>query len=146
MMLMRNSTTLVAALLAAVLAGCSSAQQTASKASSDAKNAVSPIVGRWELNGSAPAPKANLPQFVRLHFTADGKLDASYVAAGGALAHVIDTPSKLKTEQDTYTLGSGDALTIVEGSRALSYAYRIDGGKLLLTPPGATDAIVFVKS
>lgn len=130
----------------AVLAGCSSAQQSASKAGSEAKNAVSPIVGAWELNGSAPAPKANLPQFVKLDFKADGKLDASYVAAGGALAHVVDTPTKLKQENDSYTLGDDKSLKIIEGSRSLDYTYEVNDGKLLLTPSGDSTAIVFKKS
>ncbi len=138
----------ISLLLAAVsaLAACSSARQTASKAGADAKNAVSPIVGSWELNGSAPAPKANEPQFVKLDFKANGKLEASYVAAGGALAHVIDTPTKLKTEHDSYTLGDENSLSIIEGSRSLDYTYDVSDGKLQLTPEGASDAVVFKKS
>ncbi len=143
-MITLRSTLVLAAISA--LAACSSAQQTASKAGSEAKNAVSPIVGSWELNGSAPAPKANTPQFVKLDFKANGKLEASYVAAGGALAHVIDTPTKLKTEHDSYTLGENTSLSIIEGSRSLDYTYEVNDGKLMLTPEGASDAVVFKKS
>jgi len=143
---MRFSASLGPLVVLATLVGCSSAERAASKAGADAKNATSPIVGSWKLGGDTPAPKANLPQFVRLTFTAGGKLDASYVAAGGALAKVIDTPSKLKEEHDSYTLGSDEKLTIIEGSRTLDYTYKMSDGKLLLTPSGADNAIVFVQA
>ena len=88
---------------------------------------------------------ANLPQFVRLTFSADGKLAASYVAAGGALAKVINTPSKLKSEHDSYTLDGKSHLSIVEGSRSLDYTWDVRDGKLFLTPKGADDAVVYQK-
>ena len=128
---------------ALLCSGCSAAKETASKAGADAKNAVSPIVGSWQINGDTPAPKANLPQFVRLAFLPNGKLEASYVAAGGALASVIKTPSKLKTEHDSYTLGDGKSLSIVEGSRALDYTWDARDGKLFLTAKGDDTATVY---
>lgn len=82
---------------------------------------------------------------MRLDFKADGTLEASYVAAGGALAKVINTPSKLKDEHDTYALHGDRQVSIIEGSRALEYAYTVRAGKLFLTPSGDTAAIVYQK-
>lgn len=130
-------------LFAAALSACSAAQQAASKAGADAKNAVSPIVGSWKLNGDTPPPRPNLPQFVRLDFKPDGRLEASYVAAGGALAAVLNTPSKLKTEHDSYTLDDGKHLSIVEGSRSLDYTYDVRDGKLFMTSNGDSTATVY---
>ncbi len=140
--------TIAAALAIAAIGanGCTPAKESASKAGADVRNAVSPIVGAWQINGDAPPPKANLPQFVRLRFTADGKLEASYVAAGGALASVINTPSKLKSEHDSYTLGEGETLSIIEGSRALDYTYAVRDGKLFLTAKGDDTATVYRSS
>ena len=137
----RNAALLAAAV--ALLAGCGHAKQTASKTDAEAKNAISPIVGSWTINGDVPPPQANLPQFVRLKFSAGGKLDASYVAAGGALAKVINTPSKLKSERDSYTLDENQHVSIVEGSRSLDYTWHVTDGKLFLTAKGADEATVY---
>lgn len=130
-------------ILLALLAGCSGAKQAATEGAANVKNAVSPVVGSWTINGDVPAPKPNLPQFVRLHFSADGKLDASYVAAGGALAGVVNTPTKLKNEHDSYTLGDEKTLSIIEGSRSLDFSYDVRDGKLFLTPKGQSEAMVY---
>ncbi len=137
---------LLPAALATLVVGCNSAQQTASKTAARVANAVSPIAGTWKIAGDTPPPKANLPQFVILDFQADGKLEASYVAAGGALAKVIDTPSKLKSEHDTYMLAEGNRLSIIEGSRSLDYTYDVRDGKLFLKAPDDATETVYQKS
>jgi hypothetical protein len=134
------------ALLSLSLVGCGGVRQSASNVRAEAENAVSPIVGRWRINGDEPAPQPSLPQFVSLDFETDGTLDASYVAAGGALAGIVKTDPKVKSERDSYALSGSNGLRIVEGSRALSFTYEVRAGKLFLTPPGESQAIDCAKS
>ena len=58
---------------------------------------------------------------------------------------MINTPSKLKSEHDSYTLDGKSHLSIVEGSRSLDYTWDVRDGKLFLTPKGADDAVVYQK-
>jgi len=112
---------------------------------SHAQTALSPIVGSWEVNGSPPSSDANFPQFTTLKFKSDGSLIASYVATSGTLSHIGQSAPQTKQEEDSYTVGEGSTLHIVEGSRALDYAYDIRDDKLLLTPKDETNAVVFVR-
>ena len=109
------------------------------------ERAASPLIGTWMRDGDTPKPDAKAPQFTKLTFAADGKLSARYVAAGGALAPVLNQAPKLKDENDTYST-SDSTLDIAEGTSKLTFTYRVDGGKLYLTPPGGSDAAVFSKS
>ena len=125
--------------LALTLAACS-AHDTKT-----AERSVSPLIGTWMRDGDTPKPDPNAPQFTRLTFAADGKLAARYVAAGGALANVLDKAPTMKSENDTYTT-SDTNLRIAEGTRNLEFTFRIESGKLYLTPPGGSDAAVFSKA
>jgi len=136
----------IAPIAVIVLASCTGARDEASHAGAEAKNAVSPIVGAWTINGDIPPPKANLPQFVRLDFQANGKLDASYVAAGGALAGVVNTTPKTKSERDSYTLDGSDHLSLIEGSRALDFTYAVRDRKLFLTRNDGSVATVYQRA
>jgi hypothetical protein len=110
-----------------------------------AERSVSPLVGKWMRDGDTPKPDAKNPQFTQLTFSPDGKLAARYVAAGGALASVLDKAPTMKSENDTYTTSDAN-LRIAEGTSNLEFTYRIDGAKLYLTPPGGSDAAVFTKA
>jgi hypothetical protein len=132
---------LVAAVLACLaLAACSE------HASKTAERSVSPLIGTWTRDGDAPKPDANAPQFTKLTFAPNGTLDARYVAAGGALAAVVATAPKMKSERDTYTTPSSSTLRIAEGAAEREYQYRVSDGKLYLTPPDGSEAYVFSKS
>jgi hypothetical protein len=113
---------------------------------STVKRALSPVIGSWQINGAVPAPEADLPQFTSLTFHTDGNLDADYVAAAGALAHVVQASPQIKHERDSYSLVGNSTLRIVEGSRALSYTYDIHDGKLFLTPANGDGAIVYRRT
>lgn len=110
-----------------------------------ASTELSPLVGSSRINGNVPTPSANFPQFTSLTFQHDGVLDASYVAANGALGHIVQSTPQIKQEKDSYTLGDGSTLHIIEGSRALNYMYDIHDGKLFLTPTDGNNALVYVR-
>jgi hypothetical protein len=112
---------------------------------SHAQTALSPIVGSWEINGSAPPAAANFPQFTTLRFKSDGTLVASYVATNGALSHVGQSSPQTKQEEDSYSLGEASTIHIVEGSRALDYTYDLHDDKLFLTPKNEENAVVYVR-
>jgi hypothetical protein len=109
------------------------------------ERSVSPLIGTWTRDGDTPKPDVKAPQFTKLTFAPDGKLSARYVEAAGALAPVLNSAPKLKDENDTYRT-DGNRLKIAEGTSALAFEYRVDDGKLYLTPPGGSDAAVFSKS
>lgn len=111
--------------------------------SSEAKRAVSPLIGTWQINGAMPEPDANLPRFTQFTFRRDGKLEASYVAAGGALANVVKSSSQVRQENDSYTLVGKRHIRIIEGSRSLDYTYDVRDGKLFLTGPGSDKPVVY---
>src|SRR5665213_669527 len=91
----------LSALVAVISAACSE------HAAKTAERSVSPLIGTWVRDGNTPKPDTKSPQFTRLTFTPDGSLSAKYVAAGGALAGVIDKGPKVMSETDTYsTTGS----------------------------------------
>jgi len=117
-----------------------------SEHSAKTAESVSPLVGTWTRDGDVPKPDSKSPQFTQLTFAPDGSLAATYVAAGGALAGVIDKAPKVRDEQDTYATPDASTLRIIEGSSQREYQFRIAGGKLYLTPSGASDAAVFTKS
>ena len=119
-----------------LLAGCHS---------SAAQRAVSPLIGTWRINGAVPQPQPDMPQFTQLTFRRDGTLDASYVAAGGALAGVIKSAPKVRQEQDSYTPIGKRRVRIIEGSRSLSYSYDVRDEKLFLRSPDSDTPTVFVK-
>jgi hypothetical protein len=123
-----------------LLAGCTPHE------TKTAERSLSPLIGTWTRDGDVPKPDPKAPQFTELRFTPDGALSATYVAAGGALAGVIGKAPKVQTEQDTYATPDADTLRIAEGSSHREYQYRVSGGKLYLTPAGASDAAVFTKS
>ena len=125
-----------AALCSTLLAGCHS---------SAAQRAVSPLIGLWQVNGPLPEPDANLPRFTQLTFRRNGTLDASYVAAGGALAGLVKSASQVRQEQDSYTLVGKHHLRIIEGSRSLEFRYDVRDGKLFLTWPNADSATVYAR-
>jgi hypothetical protein len=122
----------------ALLAGCSEHTEKT------AERSVSPLIGTWTRDGDTPkGAGSGGPQFTKLTFSADGKLAASYVAGGvGAL---IGSAPSVKSENDTYT-STDTGLSIAEGSTHRDYSYRVDNGKLYLTPPGGGDAAVFSKA
>jgi hypothetical protein len=122
------------------------AANTSEHAAKTAERTVSPLVGTWTRDGDVPKPDPKSPQFTELRFTPDGSLDASYVAAGGALAGVISKAPKIQSEQDTYSTPEPNTLRIAEGSSYREYQFRITDGKLYLTPSGAGDAAMFSKS
>jgi len=130
---------LLALILAAVtLAGCSEHQeQTAARS-------VSPLIGTWTRDGNTPASSSNGPQFTKLTFHSDGKLDANYAASG--VAPALGSAPSVKAENDTYTTSGDASLSVAEGSRHLDYTYRVSGGKLYLTASGQSDAAVFSKA
>lgn len=136
---MRSRSRLFPIILAlAVFSGCS---QHAEKT---AERSASPLIGTWTRDGNTPAGNDNGgPQFTKLTFAADGSLSASYVAAG--LGAIVGGSPKVKSENDTYTT-SDATLKIAEGTTHRDYTYRVDGGKLYLTPPGGGDAAVFTKA
>ncbi len=131
---------LVATTLASTLAACGSAAQK------QATREVSPLAGTWTRDGDVPAPKADHPEFTLLSFKADGTLEASYVAAGGALAGVIKKAPKVMKEHDSYSIVDAKTVRITEGSSARDYAYDTHDGKLYLTAPDGGDAAVFSKT
>ena len=111
-----------------------------------AERSLSPLIGTWTRDGDVPKPDPKAPQFTQLTFTPDGGLSATYVAAGGALAGLIGKAPKVQTEEDTYATPDGTTLRIAEGSSHREYQYHVSGGKLYLTPSGASDAAVFTKT
>jgi hypothetical protein len=111
--------------------------------SSTAQRAVSPLIGTWQINGAMPEPDANMPRFTQFTFRRDGTLDASYVAAGGALASVVKSSSQVRQEHNTYTLVGKRHLRIIEGSRSLEYTYEVRDGKLFLSGPGSDTPTVY---
>ena len=109
-----------------------------------AERSMSPLIGTWTRDGNvAKAGGDPGPQFTKLTFSADGLLSASYVASG--IGAAIGSSPSVKSENDTYTTSGDSKLSIAEGTRHLVYAYRVDGSKLYLTPPGAGDAAQFSK-
>jgi hypothetical protein len=85
-----------------------------------------------------------LPQFVRLDFKTDGTLEAPYVAAGGALAKVINTPSKAQ-ERARYLCASWRSSG--EHHRRLASArIRLRRRRQAVLPSGDTAAIVYQKA
>ncbi len=108
-----------------------------------AERSVSPLIGTWTRDGNTPAGGSHGPQFTKLTFSSNGSLHASYVA-GGIGAALGSSPS-VKSENDTYR-STDSSISIAEGSSHLDYAYRVDGSKLYLTPPGGSDAAVFSKA
>jgi len=130
----------LSAFAAVVFSACS---QHATKT---AERSVSPLMGTWVRDGDTPKPDTKNPQFTRLTFAADGSLAAKYVAAGGALAGVVDKAPKVMSEQDTYATAGSSTLRIAEGSSHRAYQYRVSGSKLYLTEEGGSDAAVFSKS
>ena len=130
----------LALLAAAALAACSE------HAEKTAERSVSPLVGTWTRDGSVPKPDPKAPEFTELHVHPGRSLSATYVAAGGALAGVIGKAPKVQSEQDTYATPDANTLRIAEGSSHREFQYRVSGGKLYLTPAGASDAAVFTKS
>lgn len=113
--------------------------------STSVQRAGSPLIGTWQINAHIPPPAANLPRFTELTFDADGKLDASYVAAAGALTNVITPSSQIRREHDTYSLVGHSTLRVIEGSRALDYTYEVRDRKLFLTPPNGGDTLVYAQ-
>ncbi len=113
---------------------------------SHANTDFSPLVGTWRINGSVPAPSADVPQFTVLTFKSDGALDASYVVAKGAIGHIVQSSPQIKQERDTYTLAEPSTLHILEGSRSLDFTYEVHDDHLTLTPSSGGDAVVYVKS
>jgi hypothetical protein len=131
----------IAGALLAVLA--SSACST--HAALTAERSFSPLIGTWTRDGDTPRGAAGGgPQFTKLTFTADGKLSASYVAAG--LGAIIGSSPSVKSENDTYATPGSSTLSVAEGTTHRDYAYRVSGPKLYLTPPGGGDAAVFTKA
>jgi hypothetical protein len=108
------------------------------------ERSASPLVGSWTRDGDVPKPDPKDPEFTRLTFAADGSLSAEYVAAGGALAGVIGKAPKIQHERDSYVVHAS-TIRIAEGSSYREYGYRIDDGKLYLTPSGGSDAATFTK-
>jgi hypothetical protein len=131
--------------IAATLTACLALAACTEHQTKTAERAVSPLIGTWTRDGDTPKPNASAPQFTKLTFAADGKLTARYVEAGGALAPVLNQAPKFNSENDTYSTNDS-TLNIAEGTRKLTFTYRVDGGKLYLTPPGGSDAAVFSKS
>lgn len=127
-------------LLALALGACSE------HAAKTAERSVSPLVGSWTRDGDVPKPDPKAPEFTALTFAPDGSLAATYVAAGGALAGVVDKAPKVRSEQDSYTTPDATTLRIAEGTSHREYSFRVSGGKLYLTPSGASEAAVFSKS
>ena len=135
---MRFPSLLLAIVVAFAITGCSQHDEKT------AERSVSPLVGTWTRDGNTPSGNDNGgPQFTKLTFSADGKLGASYVAAG--IGAIVGSSPKVKSENDTYTTNNA-TLQIAEGTTHRDYTYRVDGGKLYLTPPGGGDAAVFTKA
>jgi hypothetical protein len=109
------------------------------------ERSVSPLLGTWTRDGDTPKGSNNGgPQFTKLTFAADGKLSASYVAAG--LGAIIGSLPSVKSENDTYATPSATTLSIAEGSTHRDYSYRVSGSKLYLSPPGGGEAAVFTRA
>ncbi len=135
----RLQPTLFALLAAVTLAACSEHTEKT------AERSVSPLVGTWTRDGDTPKGSGNGgPQFTKLTFTADGSLNASYVAGG--IGSIVGSSPSVKSENDTYTTSGSSKLSIAEGSTHRDYSYRTSGNKLYLTPPGGGDAAVFTKA
>jgi hypothetical protein len=131
---------LLTSLACAAFAACS-AHETQT-----AERSVSPLIGTWMRDGDPPKPDPNNPTFTRLTFAADGALTARYIEAGGALAGIIAKAPKMKSEKDTYATPDATTLKVAEGTTNLTFTYKIDGGKLYLTPSGGDSAAVFTKA
>ena len=109
------------------------------------ERSVSPLIGTWTRDGNTPANGSSAgPQFTKLTFSADGTLQASYVAGG--LGAAIGSAPSVKAENDTYRTQGESKLSIAEGTRHLDYTYRFSGSKLYLTPAGGSEAQVFSKA
>ncbi len=131
--------------IAAALLALAALPACGAHAAKTAERSVSPLIGTWTRDGNTPkGTGASGPQFTKLTFRADGKLSADYVA-GGVGALLGSSPS-VKSENDTYATPGEAKLSIAEGTTHLAYTYRVDGVKLYLTPPGASDAAVFTKA
>jgi hypothetical protein len=130
----------VAAILAALtLAACSRHVEKT------VERAASPLIGTWTRDGNVGKAGADTgPQFTKLTFTADGRVNASYVAAG--IGAAVGSAPSVKNENDTYTTSGDATLSIAEGTRHLTYTYRVDGSKLFLTPPGGGDAAQYSQA
>jgi hypothetical protein len=111
------------------------------------KRDLSPILGRWTIQGNVPEPDANMPRFTHLNFVHDGTLHATYVQASGALAGIIKSAPKMAQEDDTFTLVGQHQLRVIEGSRALEYHYDVRDDKLFMRPADAPtgESTVFVR-
>ena len=131
---------LIALIFACALVACGSAAQK------QTERAVSPLAGTWTRDGDVPTPKSNDPEFTMLSFKTDGTLEASYVAAGGALAGVIKKAPKVMKEHDSYSIVDAKTVRITEGSSARDYTYDTHDGKLYLKSPDGGDAAVFSKT
>lgn len=129
-----------------LIAACAAFAACTQHEAKTAERSLSPLVGTWTRDGDVPKPDPKAPQFTELTFTPDGALAATYVAAGGALAGVIGKAPKVQSEQDTYETPDANTLRIAEGTSHREYQYRVSGGKLYLTPSGASDAAVFSKT
>ncbi len=114
--------------------------------SSALQRQISPLMGAWQINGDAPAPDPNYPRFTALTFHRDGTLDATYVAAAGALAGVVKMNQKMAQEHDTFTLLRHHRVRVVEGSRSLDYSYQVNDGKLYLRSSSDGTPTVFRKA
>ena len=138
---MMSTTTRIACALAAALALAACSQHD----EQTAQRSVSPLIGTWTRDGDTPKGSDNGgPQFTKLTFAADGSLSASYVAAG--VGAMLGTTPSVKAENDTYRTQDPSTLSIAEGTTHRDYTYRVDGGKLYLTPPGGGTAAVFTKA
>jgi hypothetical protein len=126
-------------LAGAALTGCTQhAEQTVVRS-------VSPLIGTWTRDGNvAKAGGDHGPQFTKLTFSADGSLSASYVSAG--IGAALGSSPSVKSENDTYKTEGQSTLSIAEGTRHLTYAYRLDGSTLYLTPAGGGDEAQFTKA
>ncbi len=129
---------------AALLAGCVLVA-CSRHAEKTVERAASPILGAWTRDGNVAKAGGDAgPQFTKLTFAADGSLGASYVAGG--IGPVLGSSPSVKSENDTYATSGESTLTVAEGSRHLTYTYRVDGSKLYLTPAGGGDIAEFSKA
>jgi hypothetical protein len=101
---------LVLALVLGGLGACTSrdAATTGSTAQTTAKP-ISPLVGTWTRDGDSPKPNPKEPQFTELTFTADGSLEAMYVAAGRARERHLQNAQSPKRTRFVHDSGSRDA-------------------------------------
>lgn len=133
----RDSRLLAVAVLAAlVVPACSRHTERT------AERAFSPLIGTWTRDGNVGKAGGDAgPQFTKLTFKPDGRLAASYVAGG--LGAIVGNAPSVKSENDTYSTSGDATLSIAEGTRHLTYTYRVDGNTLYLTPSGGGDVAQF---